>query len=244
MSSTRRRSSWRCATRGLPTRWRRRRRARARAPAHRLLGPTRRTLEDLMAQARLRAFHRLRHRERRRLPDRIHLGHDRRAERHDAFPPRHAGELRQLSPNTCCSRPRRPLHRLAAARLHLRARRPCAVPAPHRRGDRCCSRRRRRTNCCRRSRRYRATICFTAPTAYRAMLPHLARARHLLAAQVRLRRRGAAEGDVRGLARGDRHARSSTASARPRCCTSSSARRRTKSAPARPARPCPATRRK
>ena len=54
-------------------------------------------LEALMHEARLRAIHRLRHRERRRLPDRLHLGHHRRAEGHDAFPPRHAGDLRQLS---------------------------------------------------------------------------------------------------------------------------------------------------
>ena len=53
--------------------------------------------------------------------------------------------------------------------------------------------------------KYRATICFTAPTAYRAMLAQARRARHLLAAQMRLGRRGAAEGDVRRLAQGDRH---------------------------------------
>ena len=91
-------------------------------------------LEALMAQARLRELHRLRHRERRRLPDRVHLRHHRRAEGHDAFPARHAGELRQLREIRAAAEARRPLHRLGAARLHVRARRARAVPVPHRRG--------------------------------------------------------------------------------------------------------------
>ena len=71
----------------------------------------------------------------------------------------------------------------------------------------------------------------------------LARTRCLDAAQMRLGRRGLAEGDVRCLARGDRHRASSTASAPPRCCTSSSARRKATSARARPASRCRAMRR-
>ena len=70
--------------------------------------------------------------------------------------------------------PRRPLHRLAAARLHVRARRPRAVSAAHRRVHDPAREGAARTSCCRRSRKYRATICFTAPTAYRAMLGKLA----------------------------------------------------------------------
>ena len=63
-------------------------------------------LEALMAQAGLREFHRLRHRERRCLPDRVHLRHHRRAERHDAFSARHAGELRQLLEICAAAQPR------------------------------------------------------------------------------------------------------------------------------------------
>ena len=122
----------------------------------------------------LRAFRRLRHRERRRLPDRLYLGHDRRAQGHHAFPPRHAGDLRHLRQIRAARRSRRPLHRFAADRLHLRARRPGAVSAARRRRDDPAWRRRRRTICCRRSAISRATVCFTAPTAFRAMLGKLA----------------------------------------------------------------------
>ena len=109
-------------------------------------------LEALMAQARLRELHRLRHGERRRLPHRLHLRHDRRAEGHDAFPARHAGELRQLRANTCCSR-------TATTASSARRRSPsrsgsagtcCSRSASAR--PRSSSRRRRRTCCSRRSR--------------------------------------------------------------------------------------------
>ena len=212
----------------------------ARAEARRLLGgdaPD--ALEALMAKARLREVHRLRHRERRRLPDRVHLRHHRRAEGHDAFPSRHAGDLRQLCQTRAAAPSRRSLHRLAAARLHVRARRPRAVPAPHRRVDGAAREGRAPTSCSTAIAKYKATICFTAPTAYRAMLRQAQGPRHLVAAQMRLRRRDAAEGDVRRLARTRPASRSSTASARPRCCTSSSARPSTRCAPARPARPVP-----
>ena len=46
---------------------------------------------------------------------------------------------------------------------------PMRVGASHR----SCWRRRRPTSCCRRSPNTRATVCFTAPTAYRAMLAKL-----------------------------------------------------------------------
>ena len=59
-------------------------------------------------------------------------------------------------------------------------------------------------------------------------------------AQVRVGRRGAAAGDVRGCGARRPASRSSTASARPRCCTSSSARReRRHPRPARPASAVP-----
>ena len=64
----------------------------------------------------------------------------------------------------------RHLHRLAAARLHLRrSAGSCSsrcASAPRRR----CSSRRRRRCCSRASRRYRATVTVTSPTGYRAML--------------------------------------------------------------------------
>ena len=57
---------------------------------------------------------------------------------------------------------------------------------------------------------HRATVLFTAPTSYRAMAPAAARAPHRRArrrhaAQVRLRRRGAAGRHPHALARGHRH---------------------------------------
>ena len=107
---------------------------------------------------------------RRRLPDRVHLGHHRRAEGHDALPPRHAGDLRHLRQICAASRADRRVHRLAAARLHLRARRPRAVPAARRRLDRAAGEGAARRAAARRSRATSATVCFTAPTAYRAML--------------------------------------------------------------------------
>ena len=47
---------------------------------------------------------------------------------------------------------------------------------------------------------YKATICFTAPTAYRAMLPKLQGLRYLEPAQMRFGRRAPAEGHLRLLA--------------------------------------------
>ncbi len=84
----------------------------------------------------------------------LHVRHHRRAQGHHAFPSRHAGELRQLWPPRAARRARRPLHRLAAARLHVRARRAGAVSRCGSAPRRSCWRRRRPTNCCRRSRRY------------------------------------------------------------------------------------------
>jgi 2-aminobenzoate-CoA ligase len=53
--------------------------------------------------------------------------------------------------------------------------------------------------------RYGATVCFTAPTSYRAMAAKGGRARPLELAQVRERRRGAPGGDARALEAGHGH---------------------------------------
>ena len=53
--------------------------------------------------------------------------------------------------------------------------------------------------------KFRATICFTAPTAYRNMLGKLGGPQNRVAAQMRFRRRDLARRDIRGLARRDRH---------------------------------------
>ena len=78
-------------------------------------------------------------------------------------------------------------------------------PLRDRRVDRAAGAAPRRTICSAAIAKFGATVCFTAPTAYRAMLAEARRARHHVAAQMRVGRRGAAEGDVRGLAQGDRH---------------------------------------
>ena len=70
---------------------------------------------------------------------------------------------------------------------------------------------------------YRATISFTAPTAYRAMLAAMDKGADLSSLQDRgLGRRDAARAGIRGLDDRRPASRSSTASAPPRCCTSSS----------------------
>ena len=90
--------------------------------------------------------------------------------------------------------------------------------------------------------KYRATICFTAPTAYRAMLGKLKE--HDISSLRKCVSAGEALPKATFEAWHERPAsRSSTASARPRCCTSSSPRPRTRCAPARPASRCRATRR-
>ena len=149
--------------------------ARRRSQAHRLLGQRRaRRARSADGEARLRDLHRLRHRERRRVPDRLHLGHHRRAEGHHAFPPRHAGDLRQLRPSRAAR-----ASRTTASSARRRS------PSPSGSAGLCCFRcasaprrscwkRPRPTNCSPPSRSIGATICFTAPTAYRAMLGKLA----------------------------------------------------------------------
>ena len=87
--------------------------------------------------------------------------------------------------------------------------------------------------------RFGATILFTAPTAYRAMLRRARRRRSVQSAPMRLGRRDAALADLRSLEGGDRAFPRWTASARPKCCIFSSPRRLRKSAPARPGTPVP-----
>ena len=100
--------------------------------------------------------------------------------------------------------PRRSLHRLGAARLHFRARRACAVPVPHRRGDHP-ARKGDAGGTAARDREiqgdrgvHRADRISRDAAAYR-------QARHLLAAQMRIGRRDAAEDHLRCLAQGDRN---------------------------------------
>src|SRR5262249_56163372 len=81
--------------------------------AHRLLGQRRgRCARSADDNAGLRDLRPVRHGERRRVPHRLHLGHDRRAQGHHAFPPRHACDLRQLRAPRAARRCARPLHRL------------------------------------------------------------------------------------------------------------------------------------
>ena len=90
---------------------------------------------------------------------------------------------------------------------------------------------------------FRASVCFTSPTAYRMMLGKADACDLSSLTQVRLGRRAAAAADLRGLAASAPACASSTASARPRCCTSSSPPRAMRSARARPDGRCRATRR-
>ncbi len=135
---------------------------------------------------------------------------------------------------------RRPLHRLAAARLHLRPRRPwccsrCASARP-----RSCSRRRAAGRICSPAiEQFKATVCFTAPTAYRAMLAKLPKhdissLRICVSAGETL-----PKVDIRGLADGDRHQGVMDGIGAPRCCTSSSARRSESAGPGSTGMPVP-----
>ena len=70
---------------------------------------------------------------------------------------------------------------------------------------------------------YKATICFTAPTAYRAMLKAMDEGADLSSLRVAVSAGETLPGTgLRGMDRRRPASRSSTASARPRCCTSSS----------------------
>ena len=76
-----------------------------------------------------------RHGGRRHRAHRVHVGDDRQAEGHDAFPPRRDRGLRLLSALDAARLARRSLHRQPAARVHVRTGRAAALSAVDRRGD-------------------------------------------------------------------------------------------------------------
>ena len=203
---------------------------------------TRTRARSAAAAATPATFDDLRHRRRRHRADRVHVGHHRRAEGHDALPSRRdrgmrllAQDARSRRPPTTSSPAAPPLAftfglggllcfplRIGACDGAARA----AVARSAARGDRGAP----------------APPCsFTAPTSYRAMALADAQARPRRAcarASRRARRcrpRRASSGRTRPASR------SSTASARPRCSTSSSRTATTTCDPARPASRCPAT---
>ena len=99
----------------------------------------------------------------------------------------------------------RSLHRLAADRLYVRSRRSRAVSAARRRHRRSCLERASPDDLLPAIANLRATICFTAPTAFRGDARQACRFRSVVAAQMRFGRRDLAGGDLRGLGGGDRH---------------------------------------
>ena len=167
-------------------------------------------------------LHGRRHRRRRRLPDRLHLRHHRRAEGHDALPSRHAGDLRRLLRATCSAPSRDDLFigspplaftsasagsslfpmRIGASTVLLEKRAAGRAPAAIARyRARSASRRRPPIGRCSAS----------SPSTTSRRLRKCVSAGEALP-----------QADVRGLAEPRPASRSSTASARPRCCTSSS----------------------
>ena len=185
-------------------------------------------------------FDRRAHRRRRHGADRLHLGHHRRAQGHDALPPRRDGRLRLLAAACAAAGGRRCLHRQPAAGLHLRAGRSAAVPDERGRqhgAD-------RKGHARRAAAGHRAATaprcCFTAPTSLPRDGGACGRARPVAAAaQMCLGRRGAARRHARAVAGGHRHRASSTASAPPRCCTSSSRPTKTHARPGATGVPVP-----
>ena len=110
-----------------------------------------------------------RHRRRRHLPDRLHLGHHGRAEGHAALPPRHAGDLRRTIRRRCC-KPEPTDCFIGSPPLAFTFGLGGLVLFPlARRRDRRAAGEGGAGRAARRHRAHRATICFTAPTAYRAM---------------------------------------------------------------------------
>ena len=93
--------------------------------------------------------HQRRHRGRRRRADRLHLGHHRQAEGHDALPPRRDRDVRLLPALVPRHAQGRHLLRHAAARLHLRPGRHAVLPDALRRLDACWSRSSRPRRCSR-----------------------------------------------------------------------------------------------
>ena len=201
------------------------------------------SLEALMASTRARDFDGRRHRRRRRLPDRLHLRHHRRAEGHDALPPRHAGDLRRLRANMCCA-PSRPT--VSSARRRS--------PSPSASADCCCF----RCGSAHDRRCWKApgrTICL--PRDRPVQGHHLLHRADRLSRDARRRsrttifRRSArcvsagetlAASDLRRLARGDRHQADRRHRRHRDAAHLHQLARGRESAPARPAGRCPATR--
>ncbi len=161
-------------------------------------------------------------RPRRRRAARLHLGHDRLAEGDDAFPSRYPDHRRRLRKACAASHARRRVRRLAADRLHLRARRPRRVSAALRR-RRGADRKRHAAEPDRDHRDLQGDdLLHRADRLSRHARRDGRGRRSFLAAARRFRRRNAAGA---GLSRTGRNApacRSSTASARPKCCMCSS----------------------
>ena len=166
----------------------------------------------------------MRHGQRRRLPDRLHLRARPASRRAPCTSTATCWRSATATAATCCARMRDDrFMRLAAARLHLRARRPGAVSAARRRRRRSCWNARRRTTCSRPSRS-------SARRSASPRRPPIARC-WPSSASTTFHRCANASPPARPCRRprsmpGTRRpgSRSSTASARPRCCTSSSAR--------------------
>ena len=123
-------------------------------------------------------------RPRRRRAARLHLRHDRRAEGDDALPSRPADHCRRLreggarrDARTMSSSARRRLPSPSASAGWRSSR--CASAPPRR-----CSRTPRRPTWSEIIETYKATICFTAPTAYRAMLAAMDRGADLSSLRV------------------------------------------------------------
>ena len=146
-----------------------------------------------------------RHGGRRHGAHRVHLGHDRPAEGNDALSSRRDGGMRLLAALDAARIARRSVHRQPAARVHVRAGRPPALPAVDRSGDAA----------------RRAAVARSAVAGRREASRHRARhgahvvprdggakpTRHDLSslAQVRVGGRGAAGGDAATVEGGDGH---------------------------------------
>ena len=91
---------------------------------------------------------------------------------------------------------------------------------------------------------YKATVCFTAPTAYRAMMAAMDKGADLSSLRVAVSAGETLPAPCSRTGRGRPASRSSMASAPPRCCTSSSPTHSRTQHPAPPAARSPATRRR
>ena len=207
---------------------RRRATSRARSRARRTCALA---LEDLPGARRLRAR---RHGRRRRRDHRLHL-RARPARRRAACTSTATCWRAATRSRARCSTRARPTS--SAARRRSRSRSGSAGSCC----SRCASARPRRRSrgpatCSTTLRERGVTTLFTAPTAYRALL---ARGRAGLAAHVRVGGRAAARRASRTPGSRRPASGSSTGSARPRCCTSSSPRRPPRRGPARAGGRCP-----